>query len=246
MGHRLSEILFTDGVRAAQERYGSRAQNERRRTAGHPNDTLTGAESAFIQARDGFYLASVSESGWPYIQFRGGPAGFVRVLDGKTLGYADFRGNRQYISTGNIDRDGRVTLFFMDYAHQERLKVLGRARIADAAQAPELARQTPPTPAFSELVGQRTPTRQNASLAIWFKKCAQLINLKESNVVQTISLRSFPEVVTILSIVGAMDSGNDVSPRDSYLLSQQLTNILIIPKVYPKAVVVRDIEGVPL
>ena len=141
MGHRLSEILFTDGVRAAQERYGSRAQNERRRTAGHPNDTLTGAESAFIQARDGFYLASVSESGWPYIQFRGGPAGFVRVLDGKTLGYADFRGNRQYISTGNIDRDGRVALIFMDYAHQERLKVLGRARIADAAQAPELVRQ---------------------------------------------------------------------------------------------------------
>jgi len=141
MGHRLSEILFTDGVRAAQERYGSRTQNERRRSAGHANDTLTATETAFIQARDGFYLASVNESGWPYIQFRGGPAGFVRVLDGKTLGYADFRGNRQYISTGNIDRDGRVALIFMDYAHQERLKVLGRARIADAAQAPELIKQ---------------------------------------------------------------------------------------------------------
>ncbi len=141
MGHRLSEILFTDGVRAAQERYGSRAQNERLRTAGRSNDTLTKAETAFIQARDGFYLASVSESGWPYIQFRGGPAGFVRVLDDKTLGYADFRGNRQYISTGNIDRDGRVALIFMDYAHQQRLKALGHARIVDAAQAPDLARQ---------------------------------------------------------------------------------------------------------
>jgi hypothetical protein len=141
MGHRLSEILFTDGVRAAQERYGSRAQNERLRTLGHANDTLTAAETAFIEARDGFYLASVSESGWPYIQFRGGPAGFVRVLDDKTLGYADFRGNRQYISTGNIDRDGRVALFFMDHADRQRLKLLGRVRIVDAAQSPELVKR---------------------------------------------------------------------------------------------------------
>ena len=98
---------------------------------------LLGWQLQFIEARDGFYLASVSESGWPYLQFRGGPAGFVRVLDDQTLGYADFRGNRQYISTGNIDRDGRVALFFMDYAGRQRLKLLGRARIVDAAQSPE-------------------------------------------------------------------------------------------------------------
>ena len=141
MTHRHSEILFTDAVRAAQERFGSREQGERLRAHGQANDTLTAAEREFIRARDGFYLASVSESGWPYVQFRGGPAGFVRALDGKTLAYPDFRGNRQYISTGNMEHDGRVALLFMDYARPARLKLLGRARIIDAAQAPELARQ---------------------------------------------------------------------------------------------------------
>lgn len=141
MTHRHSEILFTDAVRAAQERFGSRAQGERLRAHGQANDTLTDAEREFIRARDGFYLASVSESGWPYVQFRGGPAGFVRALDAKTLAYPDFRGNRQYISTGNMEHDGRVALLFMDYARPARLKLLGRARIIDAAQAPELARQ---------------------------------------------------------------------------------------------------------
>ncbi len=141
MGHRFSEILFTDGVRAVQERYGSRGQMDRLRAHGPTNDALGENEREFIEARDGFYLASVSESGWPYLQFRGGPAGFVRVLDDKTLGYADFRGNRQYVSTGNIDRDGRVALFFMDYANRRRLKLLGRASILDAAQSPELARR---------------------------------------------------------------------------------------------------------
>lgn len=141
MTHRHSEILFTDAVRAAQERFGSREQGERLRAHGQANDTLTEAEREFIQARDGFYLASVSESGWPYVQFRGGPAGFVRALDAKTLAYPDFRGNRQYISTGNMEHDGRVALLFMDYARPARLKLLGRARIIDAAQAPQLARQ---------------------------------------------------------------------------------------------------------
>lgn len=138
MTHRYSDILFTPSVEAAQQRYGSRAQGARLRELGHPNDTLSAAEQAFIEQRDGFYLASVSESGWPYLQFRGGPAGFVRVLDGKTLGYADFRGNRQYISTGNIEHDGRVALMFMDYANRRRLKLLGHARITDAAADPEL------------------------------------------------------------------------------------------------------------
>ena len=139
MSHRYSEILFTDGVRAAQERFGSRPQGERLRAHGPANDTLTAAERTFIQARDGFFLASVSESGWPYVQFRGGPAGFVRVLDDRTLAYPDFRGNRQYISTGNLEKDDRVALIFMDYADPARLKLLGRARIIDAAQAPQLA-----------------------------------------------------------------------------------------------------------
>ena len=138
MAHRSSEILFTDSVRKAQIQYGSREQMERLQQHGQPNDTLTAAERDFIEARDGFYLATVSESGWPYIQFRGGPAGFVRVLDGKTLGYADFRGNRQYVSTGNLANDDRAALFFMDYAQRARLKLLGHARMIDARDAPEL------------------------------------------------------------------------------------------------------------
>lgn len=139
MTHRSSDILFTDSVKKAQERYGSRPQMERLQQHGPANDVLTEAERDFIQARDGFYLATVGESGWPYLQHRGGPAGFVRVLDGKTLGYADFRGNRQYVSTGNIIHDDRVALFFMDYAQRARLKLLGHARIVDAADDPALA-----------------------------------------------------------------------------------------------------------
>jgi len=139
MTHRSSEILFTDSVKRAQARYGSREQMERLQQHGPANDTLTEAERDFIQARDGFYLATVSETGWPYLQFRGGPAGFVRVLDGKTLGYADFRGNRQYVSTGNLAHDDRAALFFMDYANRARLKLLGHARIVDATEAPDLA-----------------------------------------------------------------------------------------------------------
>jgi len=139
MTHRNSDILFTDSVKRAQARYGSREQMERLQQHGPANDTLTDAERDFIQARDGFYLATVSETGWPYLQFRGGPAGFVRVLDGKTLGYADFRGNRQYVSTGNLAHDDRAALFFMDYANRARLKLLGHARIVDATEAPDLA-----------------------------------------------------------------------------------------------------------
>lgn len=141
MGHRFSEILFTGSVRAAQERCGSLPQNDRLRALGPANDALDDGEREFIEARDGFYLASVSESGWPYIQFRGGPAGFVRALDNRTLGYADFRGNRQYVSTGNIDHDGRVALFFMDYAGRRRLKLLGRASLLDADRSPDIARR---------------------------------------------------------------------------------------------------------
>jgi predicted pyridoxine 5'-phosphate oxidase superfamily flavin-nucleotide-binding protein len=92
-------------------------------------DRLGPSEQEFIQQRDGFYMASVSETGWPYIQFRGGPKGFLRVLDPQTLGFADLRGNTQYISVGNLHHDDRVALFLMDYPHQSRLKILGRAKI---------------------------------------------------------------------------------------------------------------------
>jgi ferredoxin-NADP reductase/predicted pyridoxine 5'-phosphate oxidase superfamily flavin-nucleotide-binding protein len=129
MGHKFAELAFTPSVREVQEALGSRANYAAMERGADYNHLLTENEAAFIQARDSFYMASVSETGWPYVQHRGGPVGFVRVLDERTLGFADFRGNRQYVSVGNIRRDDRVALFFMDYPHRTRLKVLGRVRL---------------------------------------------------------------------------------------------------------------------
>ena len=99
--------------------------------------TEVGAEEAeFIAERDSFYMATVGENGWPYVQYRGGPKGFLRVLDASTLGFADFRGNRQYVSVGNLRADDRVSLILVDYPRRRRLKILGRARAVDAAQDP--------------------------------------------------------------------------------------------------------------
>ncbi|WP_319949573.1 pyridoxamine 5'-phosphate oxidase family protein [Streptomyces halobius] len=106
---------------------------------GDAPEPLAADEAAFIEARDGFYLASVSETGWPYVQFKGGAPGFLHVLDERTIGYADVRGNRQYISTGNVRADGRVALFFMDYPQQRRLKIFGRASVQPLHDDPALA-----------------------------------------------------------------------------------------------------------
>ncbi|MFF0636160.1 pyridoxamine 5'-phosphate oxidase family protein [Nocardia sp. NPDC004151] len=101
-------------------------------------DRLGENEAWFIGERDSFYLSTVSETGWPYIQHRGGARGFLKVIDSRTVGFADFRGNKQYISRGNLDHDGRVALFLMDYAARTRLKIFGRARVVEAAEQPEL------------------------------------------------------------------------------------------------------------
>lgn len=132
------QIAFTPAVKEAQERYGSRdhyASQEERRIA---PDLLTDREIEFIHERDGFYQATVGENGWPYVQYRGGPRGFLKVLDEQTLGYADFQGNLQYISVGNIRADERVALILMDYARRRRLKLWARARVIDAAEDPAL------------------------------------------------------------------------------------------------------------
>ena len=118
MTHQFAELAFTPAVQAFQEQMGSRKAYAKAEGGPVQHDRLGKAETAFIQARDSFYMATVSETGWPYIQHRGGPAGFVRVLDEKTLGFADYRGNRQYISLGNLSRNDRVALFFMDYPDQ--------------------------------------------------------------------------------------------------------------------------------
>jgi predicted pyridoxine 5'-phosphate oxidase superfamily flavin-nucleotide-binding protein len=139
VGHRFAEIAFTPAVREQQCRRGSRDAYARLEGGPPRNARLGERESAFIAARDGLYLASVGETGWPYLQFRGGPPGFLRVLDEGTLGWADFRGNRQYLTLGNLSGNDRVALFLMDYAERRRLKLLGHARAVEAGDAPELA-----------------------------------------------------------------------------------------------------------
>jgi predicted pyridoxine 5'-phosphate oxidase superfamily flavin-nucleotide-binding protein len=121
----------TAEVRAAQQRYGGRARAVPS-AVDEPRDALSSQERAFLAGRDGFYVATVSSTGWPYVQFRGGPVGFVRTPDEHTLTWPDFRGNRQLITTGNTAGDDRVALFFMDYPSRSRLKVYGRAEIIDA------------------------------------------------------------------------------------------------------------------
>ena len=138
------DIATTPSVAAAQEHYGSAAQWARIGARGGSDEAartqpLGPPELTFIAARDGFYLASVSETGWPYVQYRGGPAGFLSAVDETTLGFADFRGNRQYITTGNVQANDRVSLFLMDYAHRRRLKIFGHMRIVDAADDAALA-----------------------------------------------------------------------------------------------------------
>lgn len=121
MPYHFLEVAVTPSVRAAQSAMGVDQiwlGNDSR-----PSDTLTEDEIAFIAARDSFYMASVSETGWPYVQHRGGKAGFLKVVDQRTLAFADYRGNRQYISTGNLAANDRACLFLMDYARRARLKI---------------------------------------------------------------------------------------------------------------------------
>ena len=133
MAHQFAELMFTSNVKAAQDRYGSRARLERFAAMAGPNDELTDREVAFIAERDTFYLATVNEDGWPYVQHRGGPTGFLRVLGPGQLAYADFRGNTQLISVGNSSENSRCSLILMDYPNRRRLKILGRMRFDDAS-----------------------------------------------------------------------------------------------------------------
>ncbi|MEQ8388230.1 MAG: pyridoxamine 5'-phosphate oxidase family protein [Alphaproteobacteria bacterium] len=139
MTRAFAEIAFTPAVREVQARQGSAAAYDRFLAAdASPGDRLGPEEAGFIADRDGFYQATVSASGWPYVQFRGGPAGFLRVLDERTIAYADYRGNRQYLSTGNLADDDRISMILMDYANRRRLKIWGRARLVELAADPDL------------------------------------------------------------------------------------------------------------
>ena len=137
MPNPFAEIAFTDSVKKTQEHCGSRRAKERLENIDRL-DELTQNEALFVSRRDGFYMATVNEDGHPYVQFRGGPAGFLKVLDEKTLGYADFRGNLQYISVGNLSKNNKAALFLMDYPNQSRLKVFAEIEVIDATNDPAL------------------------------------------------------------------------------------------------------------
>ena len=131
MGHAYEEIAFTPAVRARQEANGSAKAYDGFDQGPEHHDRLGPIEADFVGRRDSFYMASVGEAGWPYIQHRGGPPGFLKVLDDKTIAFADYRGNRQYVSVGNVGGDDRVALFLMDYPNKTRLKLFGRARLTE-------------------------------------------------------------------------------------------------------------------
>lgn len=138
MRNPFAALAFTESVKRAQEHYGTRKANERLANAERLVE-MTAREAAYIHERDSFYMATVNENGHPYVQFRGGPKGFLKALDERTIGYADFRGNLQYISVGNLSANNKAALILMDYANQTRLKIFAEVEVVDAADDPGLA-----------------------------------------------------------------------------------------------------------
>jgi uncharacterized protein len=138
MADKFLDIAVTDSVRRAQQQYYGRVHRSSH-LAG--SDALTEDEISFIRSRDSFYLATVSEAGWPYMQHRGGRRGFLRVINPTQLAFADYRGNQQMLSTGNLTANDRVAMFLIDYPQRVRLKILGHARVEDARVHPELVAQ---------------------------------------------------------------------------------------------------------
>jgi len=138
VAQKFGSLVFTPVVKALQEKYGSRrhyAKIEKLESGEAARDRLGPEESAFIAERDSFYMATAGANGWPYVQHRGGPKGFLKVIDDQTIAFADFRGNKQFISTGNLATDDRVALILVDYPRQARLKILGRTEILEGESA---------------------------------------------------------------------------------------------------------------
>ncbi|MEM8771874.1 MAG: pyridoxamine 5'-phosphate oxidase family protein [Pseudomonadota bacterium] len=132
------DVLFQGAVLEEQEKRGSR-EAYAKMTAQPAPAGLAERETSFIASRDSFYLASVSADGWPYVQHRGGPEGFLKVIDSDTLAFGDYRGNKQYVSTGHFAANDRAALFLMDYPNKRRLKILAHATVLDAAENENLA-----------------------------------------------------------------------------------------------------------
>lgn len=137
MARNFAEIAFTEAVKRLQEKHGSRRGYDRMEKFSEVNG-LTNQETLFIQNRDSFYLASIGVKEFPYVQHRGGPKGFVKVLDSKRIGFIDFIGNKQYISAGNMETNKNVSLIMIDYPTRTRLKIFAKAEIVDLKDDPEL------------------------------------------------------------------------------------------------------------
>lgn len=139
MARAFADIAFTPTVRKIQKEQGSAdAYAKFLSPEVQGGDKITAREAEFIEQRDGFYQATISETGWPYVQFRGGPVGFLKVIDSKTIAYADFRGNRQYVSVGNLTTQNKIALILMDYPNRRRLKIWGRTELIDISDDPAM------------------------------------------------------------------------------------------------------------
>jgi uncharacterized protein len=181
-------------VKAAQSKRGSRETYERYIANGKPNNRITPALAEFIGQLDGCYFGTVGSNGYPYIQFRGGKAGFLKVLDEKTIGFADFAGNVQYITVGNLDQNNRAFLFLMDYRHHRRIKLWGQARyteedihLIEQLQAPDYPAKVErailfTVEAFSENCSQHIPLRYSEAEveAIAAPLRARILELEQS------------------------------------------------------------------
>jgi uncharacterized protein len=131
MTRAFARIAFTDSVKAAQRRNGARANGERLENHLAVRDALTPELTRYIEGRDSFFMATSSREGWPYVQHRGGPPGFLRVLDERSLAFADFSGNRQYLTQGNLAENPKAHLFLIDYVNRQRIKIWGTARVVE-------------------------------------------------------------------------------------------------------------------
>lgn len=206
MARNYRRTLFDDAVKAAQEQRGSRDLYARLDAGadGSP-DPLTDRELGFIALRDSLYMASVTAGGWPYMQHRGGPPGFLRHIGGNRLGFADYRGNRQFISTANLSVNDRVSLFLMDYPNRDRLKLVGHAHSVELADdpaavtalMPEGYRATPERAMFIDVIGWEwncsqhiTPRFTEAEIAAVIRPMAAELNQLRAEIA---ALRDAPD-----------------------------------------------------
>lgn len=207
MPRKFGEIAFTPEVQAAQADRGSRETYERYIANGPPNDAITPKLAEFIGQLDGFYLGTVSSNGYPYIQFRGGPPGFLRVLDDKTLGFADFSGNVQYITVGNLAGNDKAFLFLMDYRHRRRIKLWGRAEFVEGNT--ELVEQLR-VPGYPTAIERAILFHVEASS----ENCPQHIPIRYSEAeVESLTAPLYERIAELEALVAAADPQSGVSPN---------------------------------